>query len=151
MRRRRFARPSAMATGLWLAAGMGPIGSAQEVPHQPPPPSAVKPADPDTLLDRAEAFIKPLPLESIPDSPPPHEGAMLGLPHRVEPPDLILIDVVEALPGRPIQGERLVRPNGKVSLGFYGEIHVAGLDDGPDQDQGTGRIRDDLLSIGPSG
>ncbi len=45
----------------------------------------------------------------------------------VEPPDLVLVEVLEALPGRPISGERLVRPDGKISLGFYGEIDVAGL------------------------
>ena len=45
----------------------------------------------------------------------------------VEPPDLILVEVLEALPGRPISGERLVRPDGKISLGFYGEVYVAGL------------------------
>jgi polysaccharide export outer membrane protein len=45
----------------------------------------------------------------------------------VEPPDLVLVEVLEALPGRPISGERLVRPDGKISLGFYGEIPVAGM------------------------
>ena len=45
----------------------------------------------------------------------------------VEPPDLILVEVLEALPGRPISGERLVRPDGKISLGFYGDVYVAGL------------------------
>ena len=45
----------------------------------------------------------------------------------IEPPDMILVEVLEALPGRPISGERLVRPDGKISLGFYGEIYVAGL------------------------
>ncbi len=45
----------------------------------------------------------------------------------VEPPDLILVEVLEAAPGRPISGERLVRPDGRVSLGFYGEVEVAGL------------------------
>ena len=45
----------------------------------------------------------------------------------VEPPDLLLVEVLEALPGRPISGERLVRPDGKISLGFYGDIYVAGL------------------------
>ncbi len=45
----------------------------------------------------------------------------------VEPPDTLLIEVLEALSGRPISGERLVRPDGKISLGFYGEIYVAGL------------------------
>ncbi|MHB1557028.1 MAG: sigma-70 family RNA polymerase sigma factor [Isosphaeraceae bacterium] len=45
----------------------------------------------------------------------------------IEPPDLIVVEVLEALPGRPISGERLVRPDGKISLGFYGEVYVAGL------------------------
>jgi protein involved in polysaccharide export with SLBB domain len=49
------------------------------------------------------------------------------LAHVVEPPDLLLVEVLEALPGRPISGERLVRPDGKISLGFYGDVEVAGL------------------------
>ena len=71
--------------------------------------------------------IKPIPLPPIPDDPPPHEGAMIELPYPVEPPDLITIEVLEALPGRPISGERLVRPDGTISLSFYGEIYVRGL------------------------
>ncbi len=47
--------------------------------------------------------------------------------HMVEPPDMLIVEVLEALPGRPISGERLVRPDGKISLGFYGEVYVAGL------------------------
>jgi RNA polymerase sigma factor (sigma-70 family) len=45
----------------------------------------------------------------------------------VDPPDLLIVEVLDAMPGRPISGERLVRPDGKISLGFYGEIYVAGL------------------------
>ncbi len=45
----------------------------------------------------------------------------------VEPPDLLIVEVLDALPGRPISGERLVRPDGKISLGFYGDLYVAGL------------------------
>jgi polysaccharide biosynthesis/export protein len=45
----------------------------------------------------------------------------------VEPPDLLIVEVLDALPGRPISGERLVRPDGKISLGFYGDVYVAGL------------------------
>jgi polysaccharide export outer membrane protein len=45
----------------------------------------------------------------------------------VEPPDLLTVEVLEALPGRPVTGERLVRPDGKISLGFYGDVYVAGL------------------------
>lgn len=47
-------------------------------------------------------------------------------PLVVGPPDLIVVEVLESLPGRPISGERLVRPDGRISLGFYGEVHVAG-------------------------
>ena len=39
----------------------------------------------------------------------------------------IAIEVLEALPGRPITGERIIRPGGMVSLGFYGDLAVAGL------------------------
>jgi polysaccharide export outer membrane protein len=45
----------------------------------------------------------------------------------IEPPDLVVVEVLEALPGRPITGERLVRPDGTITLGFYGEVYVAGL------------------------
>ncbi len=71
--------------------------------------------------------LTPQPLAPIPDNPPPHEGAMIGLAHVVEPPDLVLVEVLEALPGRPISGERLVRPDGTISLGFYGDVEVVGL------------------------
>ena len=80
-------------------------------------------------LDRmfAEYDLKPHGLPAIPDNPPPHEGAMLGYPVVIEPPDLLLVEVLEALPGRPISGERLVRQDGAINLGFYGDVHVAGL------------------------
>ena len=83
----------------------------------------------DAAVDKMfEAFdLKPHSLPAIPDNPPPHEGTMINYPLLIEPPDLILIEVLEALPGRPISGERLVRPDGMISLGFYGEVHVAGL------------------------
>ena len=45
----------------------------------------------------------------------------------VEPPDVITIEVLQGLPGRPISGERLVRPDGTISLGFYGDLYVSGL------------------------
>lgn len=48
-------------------------------------------------------------------------------PYIVEPPDLLVVEVLEALPGRPITGERLVRPDGTISLDFYGKIYVTGL------------------------
>jgi hypothetical protein len=71
--------------------------------------------------------LTPHPLTAIPDNPPPHEGALIDLPYIVDPIDLILVEVLEALPGRPISGERLVQPDGRIDLGSYGEIPVRGL------------------------
>jgi polysaccharide export outer membrane protein len=68
------------------------------------------------------------PEEKIANSNIPTEFKKVSMPdYVVEPPDLVLVEVLEALPGRPISGERLVRPDGKISLGFYGEVYVAGL------------------------
>ena len=97
-----------------------------ELPAKPEGP--VKPAEvdgagrPDLNIE-----VKPLPLVAIPDDPPPHEGAFFDLPLTIQPPDVIIVELLEALPGRPITGERLVRPDGTISLGFYGDIHVRGL------------------------
>ena len=52
---------------------------------------------------------------------------MIDVPIILEPPDIIVVEVLEALPGRPITGERLIRQDGTISLGFYGDVHVRGL------------------------
>src|SRR4051812_7926300 len=96
--------------------GLGPSSRTWAGPDDPPTPGQRE-------SDSGES-IKPLPLTPIPDNPPPHEGAMIELPHVVEAPDILLIEVLEAVPGRPITGERLVRPDGSISLGFYGDVHV---------------------------
>src|SRR3954451_9701901 len=68
------------------------------------------------------------PEEKIAQSNIPRELNKVSMPdYVVEPPDLILVEVLEVLPGRPISGELLVRPDGKITLGFYGEVYVAGL------------------------
>jgi polysaccharide biosynthesis/export protein len=59
-----------------------------------------------------------------PGTPPP---ITQRADYVVEPPDLIDVEIEEAAPGRPIKGERLVRPDGKISLSFYGDVYVAGL------------------------
>src|SRR4051794_1032314 len=92
-------------------------------------PNKAKPKDTAPTLSKTNGFnnldLKPKPLPPIPDDPPPHEGAMADFPEYViEPPDLLLVEVLEALPGRPITGERLVRPDGTITLGFYGDVHV---------------------------
>lgn len=45
----------------------------------------------------------------------------------VEPPDVLYIEAKMLLPERPVMGERLVRQDGTIHLGYYGQIHVAGL------------------------
>jgi polysaccharide export outer membrane protein len=68
------------------------------------------------------------PEEKIANSNIPTEFKKVSMPdYVIEPPDLVLVEVLEALPGRPISGERLVRPDGKISLGFYGDVYIAGL------------------------
>lgn len=46
---------------------------------------------------------------------------------KVKQGDLLRIEVLEALPGRPLTGVRIVRPDGTISLDFYGDLYVAGL------------------------
>lgn len=45
----------------------------------------------------------------------------------IEPPDLLTVELLKGLPDRPLVGERLVRQDGTVNLGFYGVVDVAGL------------------------
>ena len=73
--------------------------------------------------------------ERLKDDDPPKQTEIqkktdlaLTPPTRIKPGDTLLIEVLEALPGRPISGERMVRPDGTISLGFYGDLKVAGLD-----------------------
>jgi protein involved in polysaccharide export with SLBB domain len=46
---------------------------------------------------------------------------------EIQPYDLIDVEVQSALPGRPITAERFVRPDGEITLGYYGDVYVAGL------------------------
>ena len=73
--------------------------------------------------------------ERLKDDDPPKQTEIqkktdlaLQPPARMKPGDTLLIEVLEALPGRPISGKRMVRPDGTISLGFYGDLKVAGLD-----------------------
>lgn len=68
------------------------------------------------------------PEERVADSNIPRELSKVSMPpYVIEPPDILLVEVLEALVGRPIEGERLVRPDGTITLGFYGDVYVAGL------------------------
>ena len=56
------------------------------------------------------------------------EKIALAPPKKAKPNDAIQVEVLEALPGRPIKGVRVVRLDGTISLGYYGDVQVAGLD-----------------------
>ncbi len=47
--------------------------------------------------------------------------------YAIEPPDLLTVELVKSLPGRPLTGEHLVRTDGTIDLGTYGSVCVAGL------------------------
>lgn len=89
-------------------------------PEMPPLPRRTRPTIPEgnpfaeaDTTPQAQTGVGPVKLPQRPE-------------YIIEPPDLVIIEVLEALPGRPITGERLVRPDGRISLGFYGDIPAAG-------------------------
>jgi hypothetical protein len=90
-----------------LACGLG-VAAERNRPRRPESPKAA--------VDRAR---KPIASRDA--------SAVLEGPARMKPGNSILIEVLEALPGRPISGLRYVRPDGTISLGFYGDLKVAGL------------------------
>jgi protein involved in polysaccharide export with SLBB domain len=91
--------------------------TAQE-PGGEPVPEPESPAETNPFGPENEVHSTP---RSAPvEGPQRHE-------YVVDPPDMLLVEVLEALPGRPISGERLIRPDGCIGLGFYGEVPVAGL------------------------
>jgi RNA polymerase sigma factor (sigma-70 family) len=65
--------------------------------------------------------------EGATDPSPNPAQPVAAEPYRLQPGDLLVIEVLEALPGRPITGQRVVRPDGTISLDFYGDLYVAGL------------------------
>src|SRR5262249_3397388 len=72
---------------------------------------------------------KPAPLRSTPALQRAPRTDPIGLQPTapLEPGGALLGEEPEALPGRPISGTRLVKPDGTISLGFYGDVSVAGL------------------------
>lgn len=83
---------------------------------------------PIVLLGAVGCQTVKTPEDQIAATPIPRELSKTSMPeYVVSPPDLLLVEVLESLPGRPITGETLVRPDGTISLGFYGNVYVNGL------------------------
>ena len=100
-----------VAVGLasvFALAGLGTVGAQRSGRESRPRPDSVR----STAKAKAGVPGVDRPL----DAPPPFK---IG--------DHLVVEVLEALPGRPIVGERVVRPDGTISLGFYGDLYVFGL------------------------
>jgi RNA polymerase sigma factor (sigma-70 family) len=61
------------------------------------------------------------------DPGPAIGGARATGPRPFRVGDRLRVEVLQALPGRPISGQRVVRADGTVGLDFYGDIPAAGL------------------------
>jgi polysaccharide export outer membrane protein len=112
------------------------IAGAAAEPTLPPPRVMPQPAFPGTgPLAPGEVVVNAPPHGSIPAGPEaippvPKEFQKQALPdYVVEPPDILYIQASEAVsdPLQPMQGQFLVRPDGKISLGVLGFLRVAGL------------------------
>jgi polysaccharide export outer membrane protein len=58
----------------------------------------------------------------------PREFEKQSLPtYVIEPPDQLIIQSPDGLKDQPIAGVHLVRPDGTVNLGIYGDVYLAGL------------------------
>jgi polysaccharide export outer membrane protein len=124
--------------------GVTPISyRAQDTPIEFP----VTMQAPDKAAAAAEVLPAPRPLPGAPihmdalppgvampmvdgpgHGPVPHELNMMSLPpYTVEPPDILLIESSRGLPTQPVKGQHLVRPDGTINLGIYGDIYVTGM------------------------
>jgi polysaccharide biosynthesis/export protein len=129
-------------------AAVTPIAyRAQETPSDFPAaaPDLDNPAPaPDTLHAPQPLPGPPIPMDALPPGvgvpmvsgpvhgpgpgPAPHELNMMSLPpYTVEPPDILLIESSRGLPTQPVRGQHLVRPDGTINLGIYGEVYVTGM------------------------
>jgi polysaccharide export outer membrane protein len=74
---------------------------------------------------KADASMKP---DASTKEDLPREGRTRVMPaYVIEPPDLLIVEVPKSPDNARITGERLVRPDGSISLGGYGDVVVSGL------------------------
>ena len=87
----------------------------------------IPPKTEPTVVERADGTLElgPVPPGYF-DLPVP-DPSKPGSPRPVKIGQMLNVEVLEALPGRPISGYRLVRDDGTISLGFYGDVYVVGL------------------------
>jgi polysaccharide export outer membrane protein len=82
--------------------------------------------------DAVAVGAPPIPGPGFPPGHAPNELHKISLPaYVIEPPDILLVEYLGDEPvfnrEQAIRGQHLVRLDGTISLGIYGEVHVAGL------------------------
>jgi RNA polymerase sigma factor (sigma-70 family) len=102
-------------------------GEPKQVPGEMPEDPPIEDVGPGFPA----ATESPRELEFVPppgyfDLPAPHKNDGTD-PPLLKPGQILQVELLEALPARPISGDRVVRPDGTISLGFYGDLPVAGL------------------------
>ena len=100
-----------------------PIAEARrKAKETPPSPTKVEP--PLYVRDGQVVFEPPPGYFDLPAPPQKNDGTD---PPVIKVGQWVRVEVLEALPGRPIAWNRIVRPDGTISLDYYGELRVAGL------------------------
>lgn len=66
---------------------------------------------------------------NMPAAPPdvPRENGKKTLDYVIEPPDIVVVQALRALPDKPLSAEKLVRTDGTIDLEYYGSVRIAGL------------------------
>ena len=115
-------------------AGRTPFDSdsADEAPADPSKPGVAATREAYSMGD--EADLIPAPEAELPLPADYFDITKLAStkgdgtdPPVLKPGQYLQVEVLEALPGRPITGTRVIRPDGTISLGFYGDLAVAGM------------------------
>jgi polysaccharide biosynthesis/export protein len=125
----------APAEGATRAAIEAPVLQPIAVAGATAPPGEPIVPPPPHLEPQAVIVGPPPPAVLAPPVLPPHATAPREFakqplpPYVVEPPDILLVEATpELVKGfQPIAGQHLVRPDGTISLGTYGNVYVAGL------------------------
>ena len=100
-----------------------PFRATKEMITEVEKPPVVEP--PVIALDEGRFELGPIPPGYF--DLPASKSNEPGVPQPVRIGQTVQIEALEALPGRPLTGNRVVRPDGTISLGFYGDLAVAGL------------------------
>lgn len=59
-------------------------------------------------------------------TPTPREKGQIGFAYVIEPPDIVVVQVLKALPDHPLSAEKFVRSDGTIDLEYYGSVRIAG-------------------------